>query len=143
LRPVPFDQILVAIDGSAGAQKALETAVELAKLTGARLRALAVEGRLPAYAATVGEVDEAKREKDEFFESLACSVEAFAEAQGVELEVEVRPGHAAELIVDYARAHDSDLIVLGHKGHFLQDFLLGSTADRVAHHAHCPVLIVK
>ena len=31
----------------------------------------------------------------------------------------------------------------GHKGHFLEDYLLGSTADRVAHHAHCPVMIVK
>jgi nucleotide-binding universal stress UspA family protein len=140
---VPFEQILVAIDGSAGAQKALEKAVELARLTGGRLRALAVEGRLPAYAATVGEVDEVKREKDEFFETVARSAEALAESEGVELEVEVRPGQAAELIVDHARTHGVDLIVVGHKGHFLQDFLLGSTADRVAHHAHCPVLIVK
>ena len=34
---------------------------------GARLTALAVEGRMPAYAATAGEVEEVKREKDEFF----------------------------------------------------------------------------
>jgi nucleotide-binding universal stress UspA family protein len=31
----------------------------------------------------------------------------------------------------------------GHKGHVLNDYLLGSTADRVADHAHCPVMIVK
>jgi nucleotide-binding universal stress UspA family protein len=37
----------------------------------------------------------------------------------------------------------ADLIVLGHKGHFLRDHLLGSTADRVAEHAECPVMIVK
>jgi nucleotide-binding universal stress UspA family protein len=55
----------------------------------------------------------------------------------------VRPGHAAELITRYAKERDADLIVLGHKGHFLRDHLLGSTADRVAHHAHCPVMIVK
>jgi nucleotide-binding universal stress UspA family protein len=66
-----------------------------------------------------------------------------AEAAGVAIEVEVRAGHAAELITDYALEHGSDLVVVGHKGHFLQDYVLGSTADRVAHHAHCPVMIVK
>jgi len=140
---VPFERILVAIDGSPGGEKALEKAIELAKLTGARLEALAVEGRLPAYAATIGEVDEVKREKDVFFERLARQARQHAAEEGVELEVDVRPGHAAELIVRQAQEHGCDLVVVGHKGHFLEDYLLGSTADRVAHHAHCPVMIVK
>jgi nucleotide-binding universal stress UspA family protein len=33
--------------------------------------------------------------------------------------------------------------VIGHKGHSLGDYLLGSTADRVAHHAHCSVIVVR
>lgn len=138
-----FARILVAIDGSAGAQKALDKAIELAKLTGAELRALAVEGRLPAYAATVGEVDEVKREKDAFFTELARLAVEHAENEGLQIGVDVLPGHAAEIIVRYAKECDADLVVVGHKGHFLEDYLLGSTADRVAHHAHCPVMIVK
>ena len=56
---------------------------------------------------------------------------------------ELVPGHAAEVITHYAAAHGHDLIVIGHRGHFLGDYLLGSTADRVAHHAHCPVMVVR
>ncbi len=140
---MPFDRILVAIDGSQGGQHALRTAIELAELTGASVTALAVEGPLPAYAATIGEVDDVKREKDRFFGAVAASAREQADAAGVALDVDVRPGHAAELITRYARDMDADLVVVGHKGHFLNDYLLGSTADRVAHHAHCPVMIVK
>lgn len=84
-----------------------------------------------------------KREKDAFFGGLAARARREAEAAGLAVEVDVRPGHAADLIVRCARERDADLLVVGHKGHFLGDYLLGSTADRVAHHAHCPVMIVK
>jgi nucleotide-binding universal stress UspA family protein len=140
---VPFEKILAAIDGSEASDHAFAKALELASLTGATLTALAVEGPLPAYAATIGEVEEVKREKDAFFQRLLAHTQEQAEAAGVELEVELRPGHAAELIVRIARETQADLIVLGHKGHFLRDHLLGSTADRVAEHADCPVMIVK
>jgi hypothetical protein len=96
---MPFTRILVAIDGSPGGQKALATAIELASLTGAMLTALAVEGKLPAYAATIGEVDEVRRRKDEFFEQLARAAREQADAAGVDLEVDVRPGHAARVRV--------------------------------------------
>ena len=140
---MPFSRILVAIDGSEGAGRALGTAIELARLSGSSLTALAVEGPLPVYAATIGEVDEVKREKDTFFGRVAADAKRLAAEAGVELDVDVRPGQAAELIVRRAAELRVDLVVVGHKGHFLQVYLLGSTADRVAHHAHCPVLIVE
>ena len=140
---MPFARILVAIDGWLGAQRALTKAIELAQLAGASLTALAVEGPLPAYAATIGEVDDVKRQKDAFFTEVGRSAREQAEGAGIHIDVDVRPGHAAELITGYARDHNADLIVVGPKGHFLGDYLLGSTADRVAHHAHCPVMIVK
>jgi nucleotide-binding universal stress UspA family protein len=140
---MPFDRILVAIDGSKASDHAFTKALELSKITEARLTALAIEGPLPAYAATVGEVDEVKREKDLFFGRLAEKARERAEQAGIELEVELRAGHAAEVISDFAAAGGYDLIVLGHRGHFLRDHLLGSTADRVAEHAPCPVMIVR
>ncbi|RDI75121.1 Universal stress protein UspA and related nucleotide-binding protein [Gaiella occulta] len=140
---MPFERILVAVDGSESSNRALAKALELASLTGAELHALAVEGPLPAYAATVGEVDEVKREKDAFFRRLASGVRARADAAGVPIAVDIRPGHAAELIVRVAAERGADLIVLGRRGHFLRDHLLGSTADRVTESADCPVMIVK
>src|SRR5438067_5049908 len=114
---MPFDRILVAIDGSAGGQHALTKAIELAQVTNARLIALAVEGPLPAYAATIGEVGEVKREKDSYFRKVAAAAQEQAEAAGIELEIDVRAGHAAELITRYAQECDADLVVVGHKGH--------------------------
>ena len=140
---MPFTSLLVAVDGSEASNRALEKALELAGLTGASVTALAVEGPLPAYAATIGEVEEVKREKDAFFGRLAQDDRARAEQAGVAIDSDIRPGHAAELIPRVAKERGVDLIVLGHRGHFLRDHLLGSTADRVAEHAECPVMIVK
>jgi nucleotide-binding universal stress UspA family protein len=140
---MPFDRILVAIDGSDCSNRAFEKALELARVAESRLTALAIEGPLPAYAATLGEVDEVKREKDIFFSALAARARDKAKEAAVELDVELRAGHAAEVISEVAARGRFDLVVLGHRGHFLRDHLLGSTADRVAEHAPCPVMIVR
>jgi nucleotide-binding universal stress UspA family protein len=141
--PYEFTNVLVALDGSPGAAKALDCALSICAAVGAPLTALAVEGKLPAYAASLGEVDEIKRHKDEYFRGVLADAAQQATARAVEIRTDLVPGHAAELITHYARAHGHDLIVVGHRGHFLGDYLLGSTADRVAHHAHCPVMVVR
>jgi nucleotide-binding universal stress UspA family protein len=143
MSPYQFENALVAIDGSEGAQRALDCAISLIERLGGHLTALVVEGKLPAYAATAGEVDEVKREKDAFFQNVMEAARTQAADRGVDLKTELVPGHAAEVITHYAQAHAHDLIIVGHRGHFLGDYLLGSTADRVAHHAHCPVIVVR
>jgi universal stress protein A len=56
----------------------------------------------------------------------------------------VRAGQPFALIADLARKTASDLIVLGTHGHTgFPTVLLGSTAERVARRAHCPVLMVR
>jgi len=143
MTPYRFTHVLVPVDGSEGSMKALDCALSLAEAMGCRVTALAVEGKLPAYAASVGEVDEVKREKDQFFNAVLDHARTSADQRGLGLETVLVPGHAAEVITHYAKAHGHDLIVIGHRGHFLGDYLLGSTADRVAHHAHCPVMVVR
>jgi nucleotide-binding universal stress UspA family protein len=138
-----FERILVAYDGSDPARNALEAALDLAGELGGEIEILAVEGPLPRYAATVGEVDEAVRERATYFGEVLAQARAFARERGVDVVTTIRPGHPAEEIVRHAEAGGADLIVIGHRGHFLQRFPLGSTAAKVTHHAHCPVLVVR
>ncbi len=143
MSPYDFGRVLAAVDGSEGAQKALDCALSICEAVQAELTVLAVEGKLPVYAGSIGEVDEVKREKDTFFARVLDDARSQAQARGVDIHTDLLPGHAAEVITHYAKAHGHDLIVVGHRGHFLGDYLLGSTADRVAHHAHCPVMVVR
>ncbi len=143
MSPYNFSRVLVAVDGSEGAQKALDCALSICESVDAELTVLAVEGKLPAYAGSIGEVEEVKREKDTYFSGVLARARVQAEERGVQIDTDLVPGHAAEVITHYAKAHGHELIVVGHRGHFLGDYLLGSTADRVAHHAHCPVMVVR
>lgn len=61
----------------------------------------------------------------------------------MDVEIVLRPVHAAEVISEVAGDGGHDLVVIGRRGHFVRDRLLGSTADRVAEHAPCPVMIVR
>ena len=56
----------------------------------------------------------------------------------------IRHGAAYHEIVDAARSLKADLIVIGSHGcSALQHATLGSVAERVVRHAHCPVLVVR
>lgn len=138
-----IESILVAIDGSESARHALHFAISFTARLGAELTAIAVVGKLPAYAATVGEVEEVKREKDRFSGRLLQEAKAQAAEQAVDLDIALVTGQPAKAIVRFAEQRGHDMVIVGHHRHFLGDYLLGSTADRVAHQAHCPVIVVR
>src|SRR5438132_8655266 len=108
-----FHKILVANDGSEGAKKAVHAAVEMTKRYDAELHHLSVEEHLPHYAATVGEVVEAKQEAAEYFRKVIKEAECVAVAQGVRLSAHVLPGHEVEAFVTFAMDLDFDLLVVG------------------------------
>ena len=66
----------------------------------------------------------------------------YAQRQGVPVATELRIGHPAGQILIAARAARADLLVIGHSRHpELHNRVLGSTAEHVARHAYCSVLI--
>lgn len=66
-----------------------------------------------------------------------------AVAAGVEPESRTVEGHPADVIIRTAEEEGADLIVLGNRGMTTASrFMLGSTPDKVSHHAPCDLMIV-
>lgn len=139
-----FNRILVGYDGSAGAHRAFEVALELAKGSAAELLVLSVVEGLPHYAATVSEMAEEKAEANHVADRLLMEAQAMAAAQGMKVSTHRAVGHVARTIVDFARQQDVDLLVMGHSGRSgVWGGFLGTTAEKVSRYAHCTVMIVR
>jgi nucleotide-binding universal stress UspA family protein len=140
----PFHKILVGFDSSAGARRALSRSLQLAHSLGAELQVLSVLEHLPHYAATVGEVDEAREAAEHEVALWQAEARRAAELQGVAVTTVIRAGHPARTLADYAREGGFDLLVVGNSGRSgIWGMLLGTTSDKVTSHAPCSVLIVR
>jgi len=138
-----YKRILLAYDGSEGAERALAAGIELAKLCGAELVALAVE-ELPRFSGTIDEVREEKEFANQQFSRLLDGAQAQSRAAGVKLQTLIRPGHPAQTIAEVAKEGRFNLILVGHSGlSGVWAAFLGTTAEKVSRHAPCSVLIVR
>jgi nucleotide-binding universal stress UspA family protein/CBS-domain-containing membrane protein len=139
-----FKRILVAYDGSEGAQIALKIGIGLAKSPGTELYSISVEEHLPRYAASISEVEGAREQIDEHFRALTKQAQDSAALQGVELGTVIRQGHEIESILDFARGRRCDVLILGSHGHSrVFERVIGSTSLSLARLASCSVLIVR
>jgi nucleotide-binding universal stress UspA family protein len=87
------------------------------------------------------EEEELRKQADE----LLSEAELLGDKEEVKVNkvIIVAPSSAAA-IIDYAKKNNVDLIVVGTKGMTgLKHFLLGSVANNIISHAHCPVLAVR
>jgi nucleotide-binding universal stress UspA family protein len=138
-----FKKILLAYDGSEGAKLALKKALYLASHCEAELFILSV-GRIPEYAETVSETEEAKEQANRYYAKILQSALEMAQEEGVQARTLIRYGKPGDVIVDVANEIGADLIVLGTRKHSpLVRRLLGATADKVVDNANCSVLVVR
>lgn len=139
-----FKKIVVGYDGSKGSRAALERAAAMAKESGAELTALWVRESLPRHSDLPGEYEEEAEAANGYFKDRQKEVAEVAAKHGLTIRSETRRGHPAKTILKFADEGGHDLIVIGHSDHSeMWGRLLGDTADRIADHAHCSVLIVK
>ena len=149
-----YKRLIVAVDGSDGSVAALKAATEIAKASGTVLTALYVYeppaffGEVIAGSAVspIGGLDPSVFDdlQTDQLKRIHDSVDAAMKDSGVRYDYQDRTGQPAHTIVHVAEEHRCDLIVIGSRGlSGIKSLLLGSVSERVAHLAHCSVLIAR
>ncbi len=139
-------KIVAAVDGSEQSMHAAQHAIDLARITGGSVSLITVvrppegwwglEGAPPSPEALARAVAAGQREiLDKVLEAI--------DSEGVVVDSTEELGDPTAAIIAHCEAVGADLLVLGRRGAGLVErVILGSVADRLAHHAPCPVLIV-
>jgi nucleotide-binding universal stress UspA family protein len=154
-----FSKILVPLDGSEHSDRALETALQIAKKFDSKIALLHVysvtvtpvvipepttlnpTGVPIATSAEVSKMVDAARDAGK--KILEDGVQK-VRTENVQAETYLREGNSAQEIVKAAKEGQFDLIVIGATGiHRIRDLLMGSVTEGVVKHATCPVLVVK
>ena len=148
-----YKHILVPTDGSALSDKAVEAAIKLAKLAGARITAFHAVEPYPlqgAYASEASGIAELQPEifaerSEEYAKRVLDAVASAAAAANVQCDTEYATSRSAsQAIVNKAATEGCDLIVMASHGRRgLEGFLLGSETQKVLIHSKIPVLVCR
>ena len=141
----PIKRIVVGVDGSAQAARALELAMSEASFHGAELDAVsgvafAPGGSAFGWAPIAMDVDKLLQDVEA---GLGTAVADAKEATGLDVPVQYHAlgGNAAALLTEFSSV--VDLVVLGTRGRGgFAGMLLGSTSQTVIQHSQCPVMVV-
>jgi nucleotide-binding universal stress UspA family protein len=132
--------LVLGYDGSDGARAALDKAVEVAQLEGARIVVVFAYEIPAAYGGETGDYRRALRELAE--QKTAEAVERIG-AAGVEHEVQLIPERPAHGLVEVAERVGASMIVIGTNGeHPIKGVVLGSVPHKLLHISSIPVLVV-
>lgn len=148
-----FKTLLIPVDGSTHAEKALAVAAELARSGGGTLHLLNVTEAAPdGIGLLVGGSTEpmsaAEREKlaegvQKAAQQTIDKAKSAVDLSGLEVKVLVRRGRPGERIVEAAEELGADAVVMGSRGMSdLKGMVVGSVSHRVSHTAGCSVITV-
>jgi nucleotide-binding universal stress UspA family protein len=152
----PFRNILVAVDGSPPAERALDDAIELARATGAALTLATVAPELSGWflggvgtPPPVNPGSGVPLPTEEVREQLIDQHRQILERararvpEGLQASTVLLKGRVGEAIVDRIREAGHDLVAMGSRGRGeLRSMVLGSVSHEVLHDSPVPVLIV-
>ncbi|MEW6470836.1 MAG: universal stress protein [Actinomycetota bacterium] len=135
-----MERIVVGVDGSETAQRALQWAVDEARRRSAVVEAIYAwrEPFVVGYA-YMGEWDMNKLTAEA--ETLLAEAVDAVDTTGVTVERKVMTGGPAQVLVEQAKG--AALLVVGSRGRGgFSGLLLGSISQQAAHHAPCPIVII-
>lgn len=144
-------KVLIAYDGSACSEHALQEAMRLLPLQGADVLVVSVAVLPPVGLDPVGYGMVAPPDNTPLIEEVMAQTrreleEAVAKLQsaGVSARALDRTGDPATELLEVARAEKADLIVVGSHGRSaVGRLVLGSVSDRVVHQFHGATLVVR
>ncbi len=141
-----FQRILVPVDGSDTSNKALVTALELARESGGRVRILHAFDEM-AHLSGFEHGVEVLAQAHLCAQKILDEALAIARASGVVADsrlVDFPGRRLGEVVADEARDHAADLVVVGtHGRRGVSRVLMGSDAEQVIRMAPVPVLVVR
>jgi len=147
-RGVAVKKILAPIDRSKYREKIIAYAISLGKAWGAEITAVHVID--PGRGVPGGRVKEKELEREEMAirpaEELLNEVDLQAKKESISIKKEVieESDSVGKAIIDYATKNNMDVIVIGTMGmSVVEEIFLGSVANDVIHHAHCPVFAIR
>lgn len=140
-------KMLVPIDGSENAERALQYALSLAKENGSiELHLVTVHPEPVIYGEIQVYVSREKMEElqKRHSEDILKPAEAAVKAAGVTYTSDILIGDVAPMIVNKADELNCDGIVMGTRGMgAIGNLVMGSVATKVVHLAKWPVILVK
>jgi len=148
-----FHHILVPIDGSPHARRAVDCATDLAVKYDAKLSLLHVitnvmSSRVPDELREYADIEHLELTQRDMLLDIATKLMDSAKARAQELgasniNASIETGNPASVIVRYCDDHDVDLIVMGRRGlGDLGGLLIGSVSHKVAHLSDCACMTV-
>ena len=132
----------MAIDGSTSAKRAFAQSLYLASRCDSRLEIVHV---VPCEFGgdsvnTFELVEELKTKGKKILEQC----QRIAARNNISIKTTSELGDPAKIIIKLAKSNDYDLIIMGSRGRSaFKELLLGSVTQKVAHHAKCPVMVVR
>ena len=137
-----YKKVMVTLDGSDTANQALTHAEFLATKFDAELSLFRVVPEIQSLGDVDGEESAQTRQLNEAEEDLNSQAEILKHHVNINMATDV--GEPAERIVDYAKKHEIDLIVMTTHGRSgLSRMIYGSVAEQVLHTAPCAILLVR
>ena len=139
-----ISNILLPVDGSKYSDDAIDHAIYLAGLTGAKVTAVSCYEWL-GYMSEIPDsmIGELKNKLREHTDQVLARAEMRLQEGGIEYAIQAQAGSAGTVLSKLAKSGDFDLIVMGSQGHSdIAGLFLGSVTHKVLNTIYCPVLVV-
>ncbi|MBN2466607.1 MAG: universal stress protein [Deltaproteobacteria bacterium] len=138
-------KVLVAIEESEISDLVLKRSGQFAKATDCELTILTVMEdvvRYPEFSDTV--LSSLQQKQKEKCQEILDHARSLLNRYGIDCSTSLATGHVEDEILRRAEEGQFDVIFIGNRGRGrFKRMLLGSTADAVIRHAHCPVTVIR